>query len=84
MTNMLSNRLKIDVLRIKFNCYLYKSKISDSQIKECNNNRPQRIQVEFHRLIKKRGLRDLLDPRHKIWLVQLDKRAIMVLQKEMN
>jgi len=67
MTNMWNNRLKIDVLRIKFNCYLYKSKILDSQIKECNNNRPNQIQAECHRLIKRQEHRDHLDPQRKIW-----------------
>ena len=67
MTNMLNSRLKIDVLRIKFNYYLYKSKILDSLIKECNNNRPNRIQAEYLRLIKRQEHRDRLDPQHKIW-----------------
>jgi len=67
MINMLNNKLKIDALRIKSNYCLYKSKISDFKIKECSHNRPHRIQVEFLKLIKRRGRRDHLELRLKIW-----------------
>jgi hypothetical protein len=84
MINMLSNRLKIDVLKIRFSFYPCKLKILDFKTRECNNNKPMPTQAEFLWHIKRPEHRDHQVAQLKIWLVQLDKRVTMELLKEMN